>query len=252
VTKRKAKRYIVKRTEQGLRDPKCSGPLNRPERLTNRVRVVIGLDNMGVDLASEMADILRLVVPPTLPDDAPPGSQRERLRMIGSARKRRDEFLDLAAKVLRSRHPVVAECLLYGLPKACPGLLPQGSSIRCEQCGGACNSVPCVKCSKPKFNRNGELSSGYEYDFRGNLLVIDPDDKDDKPLLAPPEAAEALPGTAEKIAIMRARLERGESCFHEDDPRLVHQTMRGDAFYGVFRTQGDVVAGDGDDGDDVD
>jgi hypothetical protein len=247
VTKRKSKRYVVQRAEMGLRDPKCSGPLNRPERLTNRVRVVIGLDNMGVATAGHMADILRLIVPKPLDDDT-----RERLRMIESARKRRREFVDLAERVLRSRHPVVAECLLHGLPKACPGLMPQGSSIRCEQCGGSCNSVPCVKCSKVTYNRNGELSSGYELDFRGRLLVIDPDDKDDQPLAEPAEPTAALPGTAEKIAVMRARLERGESCFHDSDPRLIHHKMRGDAFYGVFRTQGDVEVDGGEGDDEVD
>ena len=238
-----------KRSEVGLVDMKHKGPLNRPERLRNIVRVIIGLDNMGVETAGKMADVMRLLYLPEPDPTLPPGLLRERIRLVAAARKRRKDFIDLVEKVLRSKHPVVAEALFRGLPKACPGMLPQGSSIRCENCGGLCNSVPCVKCSKTTYNRNGELSSGYEYDFRGKLLVIDPDDKDDVPLTDPAESTEALPGTVEKIAVMRARIEQGESCFHEDDPRLVHQTLRGDAFYGVYRTQGevDVDSGDGED-----
>ena len=41
-------------------------------------------------------------------------------------------------------------------------------------------------------------------------------------LLTPDESTVAEPGTEEKIAVMRERLERGESCFHPDDPRICH------------------------------
>ncbi|MBY0525072.1 MAG: hypothetical protein K2R98_16830 [Gemmataceae bacterium] len=38
---------------------------------------------------------------------------------------------------------------------------------------------------------------------------------------APTRATTAAPGSEEKIAVMMERLERGESLFHEDDPRDV-------------------------------
>lgn len=219
-------RYFPTRAEKGLIRPNSAGPLNRPDRLCNVARVVIGLDNMGFDYPADMADAIRLVIPPL-------GSQKH-----ATITRRRRRFVAQAKRVLASRHPVVIDALLNGLPRGSSGVLPNGASVRCETCGSKCSSVPCIRCSKPLLAVNGELSSGYELNASGEMdLMPLLEDSDERPLIEPLEATEARPGTLEKLEVMRMRMERGESCFHPDDPRVYHQIDRTDC-YGAMRVVG--------------
>lgn len=49
------------------------------------------------------------------------------------------------------------------------------------------------------------------------------------PSLRPVEPTRALPGSKEKVRVMRERVRRGESCFHPGDARLGGNRQKGQA-----------------------
>jgi hypothetical protein len=179
--------------------------LLKPKHLSAHAKVVLGLWSLGVRTAPEMADLLKMRINHQVLNKA---------LMV-----KRDKFVRFARMVLLSKNPIVQECLRYGLPKACATPLPEGCRAHCDQCGADLSSVPCVKCGRVTYSIDGSLSDGIARDAK----VID---SDEAVFVDAVEATTAKPGTPEKIAVMRARIERGEGPFHPDDPECRKRYVR--------------------------
>lgn len=107
------------------------------------------------------------------------------------------------------KNMVVRESLRFGLPKDAAVILPhkdtldrlfQSPIIRCPKCRSSLTHVPCITCA-----RDGEW---YE------------PNTDNTPLTEPKTMTKFEPGSREKVEVMRGRVERGESPFHDNDARL--------------------------------
>jgi hypothetical protein len=98
---------------------------------------------------------------------------------------------------------------------------PQYRGPLCRHCGAGkncrakglcwpCSMVPAIRDLYPstsKFARKG-------------VSVVNHN------AIAPAEPTDAEPGSEEKIAVLAARAERGESLFHDDDPRVLPKLNR--------------------------
>lgn len=107
-------------------------------------------------------------------------------------------------------HPVVDRLLQHGPPATCAVELPNNRSVRCSKCRGLVRLVPCVACTDPSLVD--------ERIIQGSGALMDLDSEEDSEELPPPKwPTDALPGSPEKIEVMRARVALGFSPFHSDD-----------------------------------
>lgn len=110
---------------------------------------------------------------------------------------------EIAAAVESGReNRVIAKAIRQGLPLSALESLENGETYVCKTCHHRREYVPCRKCAQP-----------WPDELRPDLA-----DEDDKPLIRPGKPTVAMPGTKQKIEVMRRRVERGESPFHRDDP----------------------------------
>lgn len=105
---------------------------------------------------------------------------------------------EIRQAILDSGNPIIRDALLRGLRRTDSAHFKGNVSFRCI-CGALLCWVPCMKCC---------CREGWDFD---------PDEDREMPVPAKP--TEALPGTREKIKVMRQRVARGESPFHPLDQR---------------------------------
>jgi hypothetical protein len=109
-----------------------------------------------------------------------------------------------------TRDPLIRRYVDFGLPPGVHRRFPfADTTIRCRLCGGTVESVPCPLCAL-KFG-------GCDADPRCFREV---------PLKIPVRRTGAAPGSPQKIAVMRARIGRGESAFHPKDASLPKKACR--------------------------
>lgn len=106
-----------------------------------------------------------------------------------------------AKLVLNSADPLIRKCLRHGLPRGVHGRLYR--PVRCRSCGGRMSHGPCVLCSRGRWAEDEIPATKWN---SGEYSV-------------PVESTRATPGSTDKVQIMRDRLLRGESAFHNDDKR---------------------------------
>jgi hypothetical protein len=149
-------------------------------------RTVMGLWLMGMNDPYEMASVMS-----------------RHPATVSSLKRKVRRFLKLLTS---SSHPIMEAIRYNGLPRGCGASLPEGRSVACPLCRRKVNVVPCVHCTP------SELDEKFPVGVECAL---------DQPLLPAEEPTFALPGSAEKIEVMRQRVARGQSCFHPLDP-VVH------------------------------
>jgi hypothetical protein len=110
-------------------------------------------------------------------------------------------FIDF---LLTCRHPLIIAAIDNGLPPYCAVEFPTGCSIRCPSCKKFVTKAPCVTCA---LKEHGWTPLPDELGWN-------------KPMLPPSVPTQARPGSAEKIEIMRQRVERGEAPCHPLDARI--------------------------------
>lgn len=174
--------------------------LTRPSDLGDFARSVLGLWQMGNLDPLEITGILYI-------------SQKDKSHDFrgyawGRLYTKVCEFLEL---VFESKHKVTEYILDEGLPRGCGAWLPEGRSVWCPECGSQISIVPCQACTDPFVTDCTLVWANGQYE-RQDV---------DEPLKTPKWAAQCAPGSLNKIELMRRRLERGESCFHEKDRPLV-------------------------------
>lgn len=103
-------------------------------------------------------------------------------------------------------HPIVRAAMDHGLPVHCCAALPYQQTVVCPGCGEETKYIPCVRCAA-----SGRKHNPY--------LQISDEDSIHAPKA--PKPTDAIPGSTEKIEVMRARYSAGEAVFHRDDPRFV-------------------------------
>lgn len=108
---------------------------------------------------------------------------------------------EFAKMLLASEDELIQDCIAEGLPIMASAELPFPNTVRCPGCGLLVNVVSCVSCRNEMFPED----------------VAERDDFDNWKPVPAEEPTEARPGTVEKIEIMRARIEQGQSPFHPDD-----------------------------------
>lgn len=101
-------------------------------------------------------------------------------------------------KLRRSKDPRVRQWVDVGLPAGFTVALPPGRKVLCHLCGELVACVPCLECS---------LIAG----VTPETLRTTPD------LPRPAAPTSAVPGTRDKIEVMRRRCEAGEALFHPED-----------------------------------
>lgn len=113
----------------------------------------------------------------------------------------RSAAYQMRRKLLRCKHPVIREALKFGLTGDASVLLREGCKVRCQKCRCMVDRVPCVRCAP----------SGFGIDLDGWTGQADP------PLIEPAETTDLIPGSPEKIELMRKRVERWEMPCHPND-----------------------------------
>lgn len=101
-------------------------------------------------------------------------------------------------KILTSKNRVLTTCLRHGMPSTCTVEVPFPNLVRCKSCGSSVFVIPCVNCSARSWDP-GEMKP--------------PTGKPTKPKEPTPEP----PGSPGKVEVMRERVSRGESPFHDGD-----------------------------------
>lgn len=109
----------------------------------------------------------------------------------------------IAAAVEADReNRVIAIAIRHGLPLSALETLENNETYICRTCQHKRASVPCRNCAQPWPD---ELRPDLEFE-------------EDRPLIRPDRPTTTLPGTRQKIEVMRRRVARGESPFHRNDP----------------------------------
>lgn len=150
-----------------------------PEDLADTTIVILGLWQMGYTDINQIADILHI---------------------------RRLSHLNRLIRLLKTtKNPVIRRCVDVGLPPGLHREIPTWShvrSVRCPLCKMMVDTVPCPKCSSPRW------------------LVAECDQDDEADRKRPKRKTNARPGSLEKIEVMRKRLERGEAVHHPKDATI--------------------------------
>ncbi len=169
------------RLQSGLRD------IQYAEQLPDTTVLVIGLWNMGYTDLWTVAHLLWI-------EDLRP---LERLYLM----------------LRTTEHRLIRHFVDYGLPPGvCRKLAVPGPAtnaavprrVRCPLCKTMLDYVPCPRCSIRSPAREAPLR-------RHRVDLVPP---------PPIHQTSTVPGTSEKIAVMRGRYERGEQIFHPRDRRL--------------------------------
>lgn len=116
----------------------------------------------------------------------------------GRRRRKTELKVERLLRAVRvTRNPLIREYVDHGLPPGVHGRLPwvrYGNCVRCPLCRQRVNRVPCPACNQAW--RGHELQEHRERWCR---------------------PTSAMPGTKEKIGVMAARADAGESLFHPND-----------------------------------
>lgn len=110
------------------------------------------------------------------------------------------EFME---ELIECEHPVVSHCVQHGLPACATAKIPAGR-ILCP-CGAMIDKVNCVICAPPDRWASAAIPFA---DIRSPIKTKDP------------RPTDTMPGTPEKIAILRKRVARGEDLHHDEDRKL--------------------------------
>lgn len=109
----------------------------------------------------------------------------------------RAEMVAFVRMLRASRHPIIYACVREGMPPHASAQLPDEKTVRCRRCGATVNRVPCPSCWMSDAG--------------------DEEEELDLPMSAPSAPTHYLPGTQEKIEVMRLRVSRWECPFHAKD-----------------------------------
>lgn len=96
--------------------------------------------------------------------------------------------------------------------------LPPHVSVNCRRCGAILSSVPCIEClCEEELLVNDDSAIDLCDDY--SVLENDAMGYSMQPLLTPMRPTDALPGTPEKIQVMKERVDNDCSPFHPRDKR---------------------------------
>jgi hypothetical protein len=125
-------------------------------------------------------------------------------RLSGSFGEKGEDRLESVMIALQdSRNPVVQSMVRDGLPPGYYAPIGWNGRVLCKTCRCFVRMIPCPTCSLP---------ADPVVDYSDSLSPLE-----EPPPLAPCGTV-AMPGTLNKIEIMRDRFERGQAVFHPDDP----------------------------------
>ena len=180
--------------------------LTRPSDLSDFARSVLGLWHLGIIDPLEITGVLWV--------QEQHNDHALYAREWHALQDSVEYFLHL---VYTLKHPVTEYILDHGLPRGCGAFLPEGKVVHCPTCRHLLNAVPCVLCTDPALQDSTLVKHKGQYER--------PPPTDGLPV--PKYATCALPGSQEKIEVMRRRASRRETCFHPQDQPLVANVDQG-------------------------
>lgn len=124
------------------------------------------------------------------------------------------EFLEINRRLLTepefNQVDAIRHCILYGLPMSAAAEMT--ASIICKSCGLRTKILPCVNCWRG-LDDDPTLDSGDSELIHGAMQ-----DVADTELCQLYRPTKAMPGSEEKLAVLRERVENGVPLWHPEDP----------------------------------